>query len=126
MGVDFSAGYKYAVALHGGISEYIKASSAYPPFYTVAVFPLSFFPLHTAYRIYFLVLTLALFIMTYVSLTEIDDLDVTSKILSALVITTLFYFSYPVNFALERGNSDLVAGALVISRKDICPSQPPP
>jgi len=32
-------------------------------------------------------------------------------LLYALVIAALLFFSYPVNFAFERGNSDLVAGA---------------
>ena len=110
MGIDFSAVYSFGIGLREGTSAYFQATNCYPPFFTLGLLPLTFFPLHTAYRLYILVLSLSLFGMIYVCLKEGDGLKPVDGLLYALVIAVLLYFSYPVNFAFERGNSDLVAG----------------
>lgn len=114
MGIDFTAVYSFGTALREGTSGYFQPSNCYPPFFTVALLPLTFFSPHLAYRLYILVLALALFAMIYTCLREGDDLNPSYRMVQALVITALLSFSYPVNFAFERGNSDLVAGAFAV------------
>ena len=111
MGIDFNAVYSYGIALRESISAYLNASSIYPPFVTVALLPLTLFPPAAAYHIYVVFLTIALFCMIYACLAENESLSAVDLVFQALVITLFLSFSYPVNFALERGNSDLLAGA---------------
>ncbi|OGR96800.1 MAG: hypothetical protein A2016_11375 [Elusimicrobia bacterium GWF2_62_30] len=111
MGIDFNAVYSFGVGLREGTSAYFQAANCYPPFVTVALLPLTFFPPHLAYSLYVLVLMLALFAMTFACLKEGEELLPANELFYALIITALLFFSYPVNFAFERGNSDLVAGS---------------
>jgi len=114
MGIDFGYVYGYGAALREGISSYSAAGSGYPPLITILLLPLTYFPPHTAYRIYVLVLILALFSMIYLCLREGGRAGGAAGFFQALAISSVLYFSYPFNFALERGNSDLLAGAFAV------------
>lgn len=111
-GTDYKSVYNYGVALESSLEEYLKLPNVYPPFVTVVLLPLTVFPSHVAYEIFALLIACSLFIMIYACLREHGEyLSRNNVALLSLVVAALLLQTYPVNFALERGNNDIVAAA---------------
>lgn len=117
-GMDFKAVHVYAVALRSGIDKYLAVGcNNYPPFVTIAYLPLSFFPADIAYQFYCIILLLFLFALVYTLLSEKVNAIIqykykrTCKAILSLLIVYILFQTYPVNFAFERGNYDIIAVA---------------
>jgi hypothetical protein len=113
-GLDFRVVYKQAEALSRGLDSYLEIKNAYPPLVAVLAFPLTKLDETTAYRVYTVVLLCALFLCIFVTLKEnfklFDELNNRALLAISVFLFTLFYNTYPVMFAIERGNCDLMAG----------------
>ena len=131
-GMDFKAVHLYAVSIRSGIDKYLTVEgNNYPPLVTIAYIPLSFFPANLAYQLFCLILLSFLFALIYTLISEKRNAfeqcksPVICKILFTLISVYILFQTYPVNFAFERGNYDIIAAAfaafalLAVSRKSI-------
>ncbi len=111
-GVDFKAVHQYGISLAKGMDAYLaEPTNVYPPFVTVAFLPLTAFSADTAYYIYVSLLVCLLFYVAYFSLAEVRRFSRSDTALIAIMVVGLALQTYPINFALERGNSDIAAAA---------------
>ncbi len=117
-GIDFSRVYDWDARLLAGE----RFSSDYPPFVLVAQLPLALLPRPLAYMLFTLVLVSGLLVSVSACLAESRRFRRRDWALGSLLVTYLFYHTYPTLFAIERGNSDLIAtvgvavGLLMLSR----------
>lgn len=117
-GMDFKAVYSFGTGLRSSFVDYLsKESNVYPPFVTIAYLPLTFLPVNIAYQVFSIFLLCFLFLLIYTLLNEKCyensqyDITPSTKILLSLVATSLLLQTYPINFAIERGNYDIIAAA---------------
>ncbi|MDP2946505.1 MAG: glycosyltransferase family 87 protein, partial [Nanoarchaeota archaeon] len=119
-GMDFKAVHTYAVLLRSSFDNYSSQNSIYTPFVTIAYLPLSFFPANIAYKIFCIILLCFLFSLVYALLSEKGNLIIqcknrgTCKIILSLLIVYILFQTYPVNFAFERGNYDIIAASFAV------------
>ncbi len=116
-GVDFKIVHNWAVALSKGIHQYLALPNNYPPFVSFAFLPLSKLSPDKAYNIYTFILLLSFLGMIWFSqLENLIDRDrsnigtLKERFTFAFLVFTTLISTYPILFALERGNSDLVSG----------------
>lgn len=114
IGIDFNAVYIFASALREGIDHFVAVvapagPNVYPPFVSVVMLPVTFFAPDTAYELYALLLVLFLASTAYLCLDFGRGLELQPRLILALLVTTVLFHSYPVNFSIERGNSDITA-----------------
>lgn len=132
-GMDFKAVYNYGVALRSGMSEYAAVSSRwphnpYPPLVTVALLPMTIFPPEFAAHLFAAVLMLFLFITCRACLASGGYEPEWGRTVTATIITAVLFHTYPVNFSIERGNSDIVAAmfaalfVLCLTRNRVIPA----
>jgi hypothetical protein len=118
--MDFKAVHNYAVSLRSGFDNYSSQYNIYPPFVTLAYLPLSFFPANIAYQIFCIILLCFLFSLVYALLSEKGNLiipcenRITCKTILSLLIVYILFQTYPVNFAFERGNYDIIAASFAV------------
>ncbi len=105
-GVDFRQFYIY-------VKELIFENKAlelwiYPPFATYFLLPHIFLPENYAYVFHCLILVFVFYYSLKISLNSFfSDSNVVLEIL--LIFSLILFYSYPVSFSFERGNSDLIA-----------------
>lgn len=106
-GLDFNYLYSHASKIFTGKG----GLSIYPPWAAVSYYPLTLFDVNTAYLLFSYILVAVLFFSIFLCIREnkvFSSMQMTLFI--ALLCTGLFYHTYPVLFAIERGNFDMLAG----------------
>ncbi len=117
-GLDFLQVYSWDESLLAGD----RFSSDYTPFVLVAQLPFTLLPPRLAYILFSLVLVFSLLGSVSACLAERGLFRRRDWALGSLLVASLFYHTYPTLFAIERGNSDLIAavgaavGLLMLSR----------
>lgn len=105
-GVDFRQFYVY-------VKDLLFESKAlelwiYPPFSTYFLLPHIFLPENYAYVLHCLILVFAFYYSLKISLNSFfSDSNIVLEIL--LIFSLILFYSYPMSFSLERGNSDLIS-----------------
>lgn len=113
-GVDYNAVYEYGVALRKGLQNYLDIPNIYTPFVTVALLPLTLLTAVSAYRLFTIIILTSLFASLFFSLRE--KWSASARLQVALLAFTgvcILFQTYPINFSLERGNSDIIAAAFM-------------
>jgi glycosyl transferase family 87 len=116
-GIDFRAVYHWASALRRGGGAYFSAeytNNVYPPAATLLFLPMTLLPEDTAYHLY----AAALWVFLFATIALSSSLPARFK-WAEHGWTTVSCFavlasSYPVLFAVERGNSDITAALLMV------------
>ena len=113
IGTDFKYLYDIAQAIKNPEEKSSLETEyrVYPPWASISYIPFTLFSLKTAYRLFSLLLLAALIMTIFLCLSEnsvFQSIEIT--LFFALICTTIFYHTYPVLFAIERGNFDILAG----------------
>jgi hypothetical protein len=119
IGADFSFVYRAAVSITHGLRGYTDIPNyVYLPGVSVLYLPLAFFSQVTAYRIFNVILLAALVYITITTL-RLSRIAATTgdlwKVLAIVLLVAFLADTYPVQFAFERGNFDLLAAAALVA-----------
>lgn len=116
-GIDFRALYQSAQFLQQGIDVYaspVNWRNVYPPLATLLVFPLTIFSADTAYFIFAFGLLAALLGMLSLCFLEFAHLPSKAERWGSIFsYWAILSMTYPVLFAIERGNNDIWVGFLM-------------
>lgn len=110
IGNDYLAVYKWTKTLTTGVDAYLNIWRDYFPIIMLINLPLSLFDFETAYRLFTLVLIGLIWFSIYYSLKQNTSWSEKNNIyVISTLLFVLFYFTYPIQFTIERGNCDTVA-----------------
>ncbi len=116
-GIDFRAVYHWASALRRGGGEYFSPeywNNVYPPLTTAMFVPFTLLSESAAYRLYAVALWVFLFALIARAVALPARFRWTDHGWPTLTCFVLLAASYPVLFAIERGNSDITAAFLIV------------
>lgn len=113
IGNDFREVHSWARALRAGMDRYLEIPNNYPPMVTVLFLPGSFLHPRMAYCIHTLILLAGLFGMIAVAMRLGSGFgEGAARAGSVFAVGAFCVSTYPILFAIERGNSDLIVGLL--------------
>lgn len=106
--MDFSEVYRFGLALFDGRDPYAGTANVYPPFLTFFCLPFQLLNQYVAFKIY----GTSIFVLSFLSLFLTKKLIEKNEgihlgFFEILFFTFLLFISYPLDFAIERGNSDI-------------------
>jgi hypothetical protein len=110
VGLDLSTVLRASRAFLNRSSESADYAAGHPPFELLTLMPLSMLSHHRAYLIFGLALLIFFGGMIYFSLLAGSGFNRTESILISSVLAMGLFHTYPVLFAFERGNTDIIAG----------------
>ena len=117
-GFDYRYVYRQSTALKNSINDYLQVRYIYPPLTAVINLPLSLLKEDLAYKTFTYILAALFFLSIYVALKEnLSHMLSTEKntiLFLAIIIFSMAYNTYPVMFAIERGNCDIIAALFSI------------
>jgi hypothetical protein len=115
-GYDFRLSMEWGRALwNGGLEAYLSLPNAWPPFATVFYLPLGFLDNRLGYQLLVVSLVLALCLSVSLGLRfyTAHTISYSTRYLILALLVGLLAQSFPFIFAVERGNSDLIALAFI-------------
>ncbi len=114
VGADFRIVHQASSTILNGLQGYEKiVNNVYPPFVSLSYLPLTFFSEKTAYFLFTFLILAAVF-WTTVKALQCAGSAAPFPVVSSLIVTGILYGTYPVQFALERGNFDALAAAALL------------
>ncbi len=116
-GYDFRLSLQWGTALReSGLEGYLKLPNAWPPFATLFYLPLGLLNGDAPYYILVALLLVSLLLCVAVSLRQFyfTNANVMQFALWVVILWALLLASFPMVFAIERGNSDAIVAALAV------------
>ncbi len=111
-GIDFNCLYMISFKIRNGE----LALGDYPPLTGIAFIPFTYLSQHLAYVVFTYILVVLLFLTVFLCLRENKTFETKEMgLFIALLCTGLFYHTYPVLFALERGQTEILFGFFMIA-----------
>ena len=107
IGLDF----RYVFGVANSMRQGGDSLSVHPPWAALCHVPFTFFEVKTAYVLFTCMLVVLLFGLIFIAIRENKTFsNIEMELFVALLCTGVFYHTYPVLFALERGQFEILLG----------------
>lgn len=110
VGLDLGVVLDAGRAFLNGSTNSADYAVGHPPFELFSLLPLATTSQHRAFMIFGSILIACLWGMIYFSLRAGGAAEPSESVFLSSVLTLVLFHTYPVLFAIERGNTDLIAG----------------